>query len=259
MGNDFGEGLSQAIVNAKDPELVASAMPAYILMNESLVYKDPQNIQLKQSSAKLYAAYLGLFEHSPDSRKRLSAHAFDYSITVACDKSQNFCDLKKQKIATFLQNLERTQDDDIDWLFTLAMSWGQYIEANKDDWNAVAQLAHVKQLLLKIVEVDPGYEKGTPLVYLGILESLVPPSLGGNADKARKYFEDAINISGDSNLMPMVLYAEKYARMMFDRELHDKLIEKVLAQNPEVEGYTLSNYLAQEKAIKLKNTADEYF
>ena len=53
--------------------------------------------------------------------------------------------------------------------------------------------------------------------------------------------------------------AERYARMKFDRPLHDRLLNEVLAADPQAKDYTLSNTLAQRQAHKLLNSADEYF
>jgi hypothetical protein len=56
-----------------------------------------------------------------------------------------------------------------------------------------------------------------------------------------------------------VLYARQYARLVFDRPLHDRLVQEVLDAPSEVEGLTLSNILAKQQAQVLKNSADDYF
>ena len=59
--------------------------------------------------------------------------------------------------------------------------------------------------------------------------------------------------------MAKVLYAERYARLLFDRELHDRLLVEVLAADAHSPGLTLSNTLAQEQARLLLESGDEYF
>ena len=59
--------------------------------------------------------------------------------------------------------------------------------------------------------------------------------------------------------MPRVFLAEYYARLVFDRELHDRELNAVLEANPRVEGLTLANRIAQERARELLESADEYF
>ena len=59
--------------------------------------------------------------------------------------------------------------------------------------------------------------------------------------------------------MVKVTYARQYARMVFDRKLHDRLLEEVLHTDPNVPGYVLVNTYAQQTAKKLLDTADDYF
>ena len=54
-------------------------------------------------------------------------------------------------------------------------------------------------------------------------------------------------------------FARRYARLVYDKKLHDSLLKEVLAANPAVEGLTLSNVLAQQQARQLLATSNEYF
>jgi hypothetical protein len=47
--------------------------------------------------------------------------------------------------------------------------------------------------------------------------------------------------------------------LLYDRELHDQLLNEVVAADPNEYGLTLSNILAQEDAAKLLEEADDYF
>ena len=59
--------------------------------------------------------------------------------------------------------------------------------------------------------------------------------------------------------MAKVLLASEYARLTFDRELHDRLCREVVESPAEAPGLTLSNTLAQDQALRLLATSDEYF
>jgi len=74
-----------------------------------------------------------------------------------------------------------------------------------------------------------------------------------------EHFEQAIELSGGRDLMAKVLLASEYARMAFDRDLHDRLCREVLGASPEAPGLTLSNTLAQERAQRLLDSSDDYF
>jgi hypothetical protein len=68
-----------------------------------------------------------------------------------------------------------------------------------------------------------------------------------------------LELSGGRNLAAKVELARRYARMLYDRELHDRLLNEVLATDPTAEGLTLFNVTAQEEARALLASADDYF
>ena len=55
------------------------------------------------------------------------------------------------------------------------------------------------------------------------------------------------------------MYAEQYARLMFDRDLHDRLLNEVLEAPALADGLTLMNTVAKEQAQQLLESADDYF
>lgn len=59
--------------------------------------------------------------------------------------------------------------------------------------------------------------------------------------------------------MVRVLYARHYARLVFDQELHDRLLAEALSADPEVPGLTLINTLAQRQALALQASSKDYF
>ena len=66
-------------------------------------------------------------------------------------------------------------------------------------------------------------------------------------------------MAGLEDLGIKVDYARYYARTLYDRELHDRLLNEVLEANPYQKGLVLLNTLAQEDARELLASADEYF
>jgi hypothetical protein len=96
-------------------------------------------------------------------------------------------------------------------------------------------------------------------LYLAVLASLLPTAMGGDAVSAKQHFEQALSLSLDKNLMVKVLYAKHYARMVFDRPLHDRLLNEVLKSSITQENLTLINSLAQQQAKQLLKSAETYF
>ena len=82
---------------------------------------------------------------------------------------------------------------------------------------------------------------------------------GEGFKRAIEHFERAIALSEGRDASAKVLFARQYARLVFDRPLHDRLLNEVLAQDPHAPGLTLSNVLAREQAEALLAAADDYF
>jgi hypothetical protein len=150
-------------------------------------------------------------------------------------------------------------DRNTELMYILAGAWAGYLQANSEDWGAIVDLPKIQALLERVVALDPTHDNGQAWVYLGVINSLRPEAIGGKPAEGRRDFKKSIELSGGRNLYAKTLFAEFYARLVFDQELHDKLLNEVLAADPVAPGFTLMNVLAQERAKKLLESGKDYF
>ena len=257
---NFAEDLSYAIINNNDLETVKTGGPAYLLMIDSLLYDDPENESLLRAAANLYTAYTDIYVENKARAAKMTDKAMSYALRAVCESWSDTCSFRELDFDSFMKVLRNIDDKDcVPSLYTLGVTWASWIQAHKDDWNAVAEIARVEALMTHIVKLQESYHDGGAHLYLGILATLLPPALGGKPEQGRRHFERALEISGTKNLMVKVIYARQYARMIFDRKLHDRLLNSVLGADPEVKGYSLLNILAQKKAKDLLKSADDFF
>lgn len=256
---DMTENLSQTILNSNDLETVEAGAPAYLLMLDSLLEGNPDDESLLRAAANIYTAYADVFVKNEDRAKKMTDKSLGYALRAACVHNSSFCSFRSTSYEDFLHQLSKSRHRDVPTLFTLGSSWAAWIRSHRNDWNAVAEIARVEAIMQRVVEIDERYQDGAAHVYLGILASFLPPALGGRLDVGRQHFERALEISGHKNLMTKVVYARQYARMAYDRDLHDRLLNEVLGAEPNIPGYVLTNTLAQQKAKELLDSADEYF
>ena len=66
-------------------------------------------------------------------------------------------------------------------------------QRRSDDFIALARLPQVEKTLLRVQELDMQYEQARVEQYLGILNTIRPPALGGDFDSGLAHFEKAIN------------------------------------------------------------------
>ncbi|MBI5891825.1 MAG: hypothetical protein HZB47_14345 [Nitrosomonadales bacterium] len=255
----LADNLSSAILNQDDPETVQAGMPSYLLLVDSLIEGDPQNESMLLSGSKLYGAYAAAFVREPERAKRLARKARDYSDRALCTHDAKLCNVLDKPYDEFVSAIAILKVDDVPLLYVSGTAWAGWIQANSSDWNAIASLPKVKALMVRAVELDETYSHGEGHLYLGVFATLLPPALGGKPEEGRAHFERAIQLSAGRDLMAKVEYARRYARIIYDRELHDRLLREVLDADAAVPGLTLSNVLAKRQAKELLASAESYF
>jgi len=253
----MADNLTAGILNQDDVATARDGIPAYLLLIDGLIQGDPKNPGLLLAGARLYGAYGGGLVEDAARAKRLSGHAFDYARRAACITDAPLCAALDQPFEPFAAAVAKARDPAL--LFALASSWAGRIQANAEDWNAIADIPKVQALLDRVVAIDPNHAGGEPYLYLGVLATLRPASLGGQPEQGKAFFEKALALSQGRNQMVRVLYAEKYARLVFDRDLHDRLLNEAIGADPHAPGLTLINTLAQQRAAALLASGNDYF
>jgi len=259
IGAKAGNTLSAAILNQDDPELVARGVPAYILLIDGLISQNPDSVGLLVAGSQLFALYGSRFAPTPERAAALTAKARRYGERALCLSHEPACKWSGIGYDDLVQQLGVVGAKNVDALYAYAVSWLSNLDATSDDWNAVAELPWVDAVLERALALDETYERGAIHGYLGILNSLRPPALGGKPDLARAHFERAIELSGGQDLSIKVEYARRYARLVFDQELHDRLLTEVLNAPTDAPKLTLFNVLAKQEAEALLATSKEYF
>lgn len=255
----MSKNLSTAILNSSDPQTVADGAPAYLLFLSSFVHSDTDDEDLLQSAANLYSAYAGVFVKDKKRAAKMTTLALDYALRSVCANNSDYCNLRKSPFDTFKRSLNDIEKDDVLYWYTLGSAWAGWVQTHSQDWNAVAELARIKAIFARLLEIKPDYKQGGVHLYMAVLSTLLPPALGGKPETGKKHFEQALALSNNKNLMAKVLYAEKYARLIFNKALHDKLLNEVLQADPVAQDLTLMNSLAQQKAKELLASGAEYF
>lgn len=253
----LAEDLADTILNSNDVDTVREGIPAYLLMIDSFLRSSPNNPELLMAASNLNSAFT-IFTNEERGRL-LSQKSLDYSLRAACARNKMLCDLNEAEFEVYKQRVDAITNKDVDIAYSLAVAWTGWMQAHSNDWNAIAQLGKVKYLMAHCIELDETISDGGPHLYMGGLETVLPASLGGNPEKGRVHFERSIEISQGQFLMAKVVFAEQYAKLVFDKQMHDRLLNEVLAADPVSEGRTLTNTVAQTRARELLAESDDYF
>lgn len=252
-------GVSHAILNQDDAETVRAGAPAYLLLLDGLIADRPQDPTTLLWGARLYGAYAAVFVDDADRSARLSDKARDYARRALCLEQPVVCAKERAAYPDYVSAVAQVPASDVAVLYTFGAAWAQVLRSCPRYWEAATDLPRVEAVMERVVQLDETIDHGRSHLYLGVMRTQLPAALGGRPEKGRAHFERAIALSGGRDLMAKVEYARWYARLVFDRDLHDRLLNEVLAADPVEPDLTLSNVLAQREARRLLATSEQYF
>lgn len=255
--SQMADDLAGSILNSEDIDTVREGVPAYLLLMDSFLRSSPDSVELLLAASNLNGAFSALLDDE-ERIKRFSDKSMRYVEHAACVSKSPLCDARQQHYANFEQTVGSLKVGDVPVAYSLGVAWVGRLQANSDDWAVIAELSRAKLLMERVIELDENHENGGPHLYMGGMETLLPASMGGKPEKGRAHFDKAIDIN-EAYLMTKVIYAQQYARLVFDQELHDRLLNEVLSADPVVEGMTLTNRIAQERADDLLASSNDYF
>lgn len=257
--NKFTTSLSNTVMDYEDPETIGNAIPTLLIILDNAANGEDARGSVKLTAAQMYGAYSGAFVKEPARQKVLSRRGFEYAKQGSCINDKRWCDVPTMRNKAFNEFTKTLTAKDIDLVYSYAVSWLGYIQTHSDDWAVVAELSRAKTLLQKVVEFDERHDHAGAHLYLGAIATTLPPALGGQPEVGRKHFERALELTDNQSLLIKVEFARRYARGIFDQELHNKLLTEVLEASPNVKGLTLMNTWAQQQARELLATESDYF
>lgn len=144
-------------------------------------------------------------------------------------------------------------------LFWTAYAWGGAIQASNTDPELVADLPLVRVLLERSQDLDPSYFHASSTMALGAIDSAVPADMGGDPERGRARFEQALSSTERRFFAIQLQYAQTYAVTQGDRALFITLLREIVDGGDPDPSARLANRLARRKAIRLLRRVDELF
>ena len=256
---NFSDNLSAAVLNQDDPELVRAGLPTLMLTMDSMIEGNPDSPQLLAAGASLYAIYGGLFDIDEDRALKLTARARRYGLKAMCETYEPSCTWPGMTYDEFVATLAGVGPKHADILFTYGFASLSFLQARASDYDSIAEFPLIQALFDHYLNISGDEVNSSVYTYMGTMHTLRPPSLGGEPELGREFFEKAIAESGGRDLNAKVQYAKGYAKLLYERELHDRLLHEVLEADPNQNGFVLTNVIAQKEAAALLAEADDFF
>lgn len=278
VADAISRGGGGAMASDDDPELVRDAVPFALKSMEGLLEQDPKHEGLLLSLSSGFTQYAYAFVAGPadaadvngnvaaakagrERAKKLFLRARDYGARGLDRRAHGLA--KKLVPGPELPQALRELDDpekDVPFLYWTAASWSLAISNAKGDMGLVAELPVPIALMSRALEMDEGWGEGAIHEYFLVLDPGRTPGEGGGLAKAKEHYERALVLSKNRKLGPHVSYAEGVLVKLQDRDGFTKLLEQVLAADPDADRpHRLENVLAQRRARLLLDHVDDLF
>ncbi|MDO8804333.1 MAG: TRAP transporter TatT component family protein [Elusimicrobiota bacterium] len=233
-----------SVFSQSDPQYVKEALPANLQLMEMLLESHPHNKRLLVNAAQGFCGYALMFleDESPERASGFYAKGEAYAARAlkgGAPAAAKKCDVPPLFWNTFCKAL--------------------YINVNRDNPVAMAELPTLEPAIEKLLALDPSYYYNGPQTLMGAYYSMRPRMFGGDPDKAKKHFELALKGAGEAFLLNRFLYARMAAVAAQDPELFESLLNAVISAEPKEGGTRLPDEVAKIKAKKLLEKKDELF
>jgi len=258
-----------------DYDLAGEAVPATIVQFEGILRVIPDNESILAQLSQAYVAYAygwveadvealefeGDYEEADVQRGRarmMYLRAVDLTrhwVRLHNGDVDNAVRASVEDLEGWLQNAF-VEEADAEMLLWHGYAWGSYINAAKDDMEAIADLAYAKAFVARSIELNPDYYNAAGYVFMGVATA---SEMAADMDEAKVYFEKALARTERRALQTQVNMARYYAVKTGNRELFDTLLTEVMDAHDPLPEARLANVMARERAALYIANADQLF
>ena len=255
-----------------DYEIAGTGTASAIMQLEAMHSVSPDNEPLTLALVSSYIGHTfgwveldlaearaaGQFDKAERLRARaelLYRRARDLALSTLRKRDSAIDDKLLGEPAALKQYLEReyASQDDLAPVFWTGMAWGSVLGVT-DQMDQAIDVPSVRTLVEHVVAVDPGYQAGAALVFLGGLLAQTPAEYGGDPVQAKAHFERALKLTERKAHTVQLNYARLYALTAGDRKLFFALLDEIIAPEDQGAKTRLDNKIARRHAELLLQT-----
>ena len=270
-----GEGSSDVFTGDSDPQLVGDALPFAIKFYESLLSANPDHQGLMITTGSLFVMYANAFVQGPaemlpnsEWRAREEGMARAKSLYLrGLNLLYDSLELKysgfKQAASnseTFQRYLNNLKREDVSALYWSVAGGLSAFSIDVLDFELSERIPEWTAMILRAYELNPDFNGAALDEFFVIFYSALPEMLGGDLEKAKYYFQLALEKTGGRSASAYVSYAQSICVTAQDYDAFRDNLEKALAINPDDDPSTrLVNIMAQRKARWMLENAWSFF
>ncbi|HEY2932683.1 MAG TPA: TRAP transporter TatT component family protein [Acidobacteriota bacterium] len=270
---DAISGDSTTFASDNDPELIRSAVPFSLKLIESLLAESPRHRGLLLAAAKGFTQYSYAFIQQDGDEmeerdlatadvlrhraRNLYMRARDYGMRGLELTHPDFTAALRRDAKSAVTSCRQA---DVPFLYWTAAAWGAAVALSKDDPETVADVPIVQALIDRALELDEKFDLGAIHTFLISYESSRAEGKAEAANRARRHFERAVELSGGRLAGPFVALAESVSVSAQNRAEFQSLLTQALAIDPNARPeWRLANLVMQRRARWLLARVNQFF
>lgn len=261
---------ASAFTRDNDPEFVRQAAPSTLKMIEMLLEESPAHTGLLMTACSGFTQYAYAFlQADADTAPPGSTTAKEMRARGAAmyDRARGYClralASRHPAVAKGLQSvapaLPAMTAGDVPALYWTAVAWGGALTLTDNPLTRIAELATVRALFARALQLDESWEAGAIHEAMIAVESL-PVLLGGSPVRAREHFDRAVALSKGDSAFAYLTLATGVAQPARNRAEFERLLRAAIAVDPSRRpSLRLANLIAQKRARFLLSQIDQLF
>jgi len=273
MVGDALAGTGTTFAADPDPELVKEAVPFGLKLMEALLAETPEHKELLLAATSGFTQYAYAFvqpeadkiededfdaaEAIRDRARKLYLRARDYGLRSLEVRHEDMTGLLLTDPDAAVAMADKK---DVPNLYWTAAAWGAAISLGLDDPELIADMPSVEAMIDRALELDEAYEAGAIHTFLVSYEMIRQGAEGEPAERARKHYNRAIELSGGQQAGPYVALAEAVSVETQNKKEFNELLEKALEVDVDARPeWRLLNIIMQRRAEWLLGRTEDLF
>jgi len=256
-----------------DPELIKSAVPFSLKLMESLLAESPKHKGLlfatssgftqygyafvQQDADEIEAKDYAAAEAMRARAKRLYLRARSYGLRGLEAAHPGFTNAL---VTDSHKAVAMMKKSDVPQLYWTAAAWGAAISLGKDDPSIIGTIPQMEAIIDRAAQLDESWGDGAIHGFLINYEMSRQGVTGDPAERARKHFDRALELTHGQQAGPLVTYAEAVCVEKQDLKQFEELLNRALAINPDAHPDSrLVNLVMQRRARWLLSKKEDLF
>lgn len=261
-----------------DLEIAEIALASNLKLLEAMQVHDPENRELDLFLAEGFSTFaLAFIEDKAEQFEHSDEEKYQYQVQRAIkiyNRARRYAGIiladlinvespeaiEKLTDDELKKRIDKLDKDDVGPVFWYAMAWGSSVNLDRENMDALSQLAKIEILIAKVKVWDPKFYFGGPYLFDGMYYGSRTKMLNGDPEKAKKGFEEAMKVTDKKFLIIPYFYAKTYCVQYQDKQCFEENLDYVINTPADIfPVQLLANTLAKRKAVRLKALEKELF